>query len=125
MELSKMKSNLKMNDLYFSSCSVERECKVKNGECKADLQRDITKTDAHEYDVELKLSVQKSELSVLIVAKAHFEYDAETYEMEEKIVKTNTVAIMFPFIRSQVTLLTTQPGMNPIVLPPINTTKFE
>ena len=45
--------------------------------------------------------------------------------MEENIVKTNTVAIMFPFIRSQVTLLTTQPGMTPIVLPPINTTKFE
>ncbi len=54
-----------------------------------------------------------------IIAKAHFEYEAETYEMEENIVKTNTVAIMFPFIRSQVTLLTTQPGMTPIVLPPI------
>ena len=81
-----MKSNLKMNNLYFSSCSVERACKVENGECKADLQRNITKTDEHEYDVEL---------------------------------------IMFPFIRSQVTLLTTQPGMTPIVLPPINTTKFE
>ena len=107
MNLSKMKSNLKMNNLYFSSCSVERACKVENGECKADLQRNITKTDEHEYDVELVLSVQKSDLS------------------EENIVKTNTVAIMFPFIRSQVTLLTTQPGMTPIVLPPINTTKFE
>jgi preprotein translocase subunit SecB len=32
---------------------------------------------------------------------------------------------MFPFIRSQVTLLTTQPGMTPIVLPPINTAKYE
>lgn len=39
MNLSKMKSNLKMNNLYFSSCSVERACKVENGECKADLQR--------------------------------------------------------------------------------------
>ena len=39
MNLSKMKSNLKMNNLYFSSCSVERACKVENGECKADLHR--------------------------------------------------------------------------------------
>ena len=60
-----------------------------------------------------------------IIAEAHFTYEAETYEMEENIIKNNTVAIMFPFIRSQVTLLTTQPGMTPIVLPPINTTKFE
>lgn len=36
MELSEMKSNLKMKNLYFSSCSVERACKVENGECKAD-----------------------------------------------------------------------------------------
>lgn len=72
----------------------------------------------------MELSKMKSDLSVSVIAKAHFEYVAESYEMEENIVKTNTVAIMFPFIRSQVTLLTTQPGMTPIVLPPINTTKF-
>lgn len=124
MELSKMKSNLKMSDLYFSSCSVERECKVGKGECRADLQRNITKTDEHEYNVELNLSVQKSDLSVSVVARAHFEYEADDYELEESIIKSNTVAIMFPFIRSQVTLLTTQPGMTPIVLPPINATKF-
>ena len=116
---------MKKCNLYFSSCSVKRECKVENGECKADLQRNITKVDAHEYDVELQLSVKKSDLLVSIVAKAHFIYDAETFELEENIVKTNTVAIIFPFIRSQVTLLTTQPGMTSIVLPPINTTKFE
>lgn len=125
MELTKMKSNLQMNNLYFSSCSVERAYKVKNGECKADLQRNIIKTDEHEYDIKLELSVLKSDLSVSIIAEAHFTYEAETYEMEENIIKNNTVAIMFPFIRSQVTLLTTQPGMTPIVLPPINTTKFE
>lgn len=67
----------------------------------------------------------KSDLSVSIIANAHFEYETETYEKEESIIKANTVAIMFLFIRSQVTLLTTQPGMTPIVLPAINTTKFE
>lgn len=98
---------------------------MENGDCKADLQRNITKTDEHEYDIELKLLVNKSDLLVVVITKAHFVYEEETYEKEESIIKTNTVAIMFPFIRSQVTLLTTQPGMTPIVLPPINTTKFE
>lgn len=124
MEINEMKSNLKMSDLYFSSCSIERACNVENGEYKADLQRNITQTDEHQYDIELKLVVRKTDLVVSIVAKAHFEYEADEYEMEDSIVKTNTVAIMFPFIRSQVTLLTTQPGMTPIVLPAINTTKF-
>lgn len=124
MELNNMKSNLKMNDFYFSSCSVERACRVENGECQADLQRNISKSKDHEYDVELTLLIRKSDLSVSVVAKAHFEYEADDYEKEDSIIKTNTVAIMFPFIRSQVTLLTTQPGMTPIVLPPINTTKL-
>ncbi len=125
MEINKMKSNLKMTDLYFSHCSVERACNIQNGEYNADLKRNITQIKDHQYSVELELAVQKEDLSVLVVAKANFEYVANKYdEMEESIVKSNTVAIMFPYIRSQVTLLTTQPGMTPIVLPPINTTKF-
>lgn len=125
MEINKMTSNLKMSDLYFSYCSVERACKIQNGECNADLKRNITKIKEHQYNVELELAVRKEDLSVLVVAKANFEYVADEYDkMEESIIKSNTVAIMFPYIRSQVTLLTTQPGMIPIVLPPINTTKF-
>ena len=38
----------------------------------------------------------------------------------EHLIKVNTVAIIFPFIRSQVSLLTTQPGITPIMIPPIN-----
>ena len=38
----------------------------------------------------------------------------------ERILKANTVAIMFPYIRSQISLLTTQPGLHPVMLPPMN-----
>lgn len=43
--------------------------------------------------------------------------DEATYD---QLIKANTVAIIFPFIRSQVSLLTTQPGMMPVIIPPIN-----
>ena len=43
--------------------------------------------------------------------------DETTYD---HLIKANTVAIIFPFIRSQISLLTSQPGMMPIMLPPIN-----
>ena len=69
MELNKMRSDLKMDNLYFRSCSVEREREVKNGECKANLQRKIIKICEHEYNVELHLSVQKSDLSISIIAE--------------------------------------------------------
>ena len=59
------------------------------------------------------------------VANAKFLFEADSYEREKTIIEKNTIAIMFPFVRSQVSLLTTQPNMVPIVLPPINTAKFE
>ena len=34
--------------------------------------------------------------------------------------KKNTVAILFPYVRSAFTLLTAQPGMEPVVLPALN-----
>ena len=38
----------------------------------------------------------------------------------ETILKKNTVAILFPYVRSAFTLLTAQPGMEPVVLPALN-----
>lgn len=125
MNINDMKSNLKMSNLYFSKCLVEHGSSISSGEYSADLQKSITKKAEHTYEVELKLSLEKEDLKLLVVANACFIYEAETYEREEVVVNTNTIAIMFPFIRSQVSLLTTQPGMTPIVLPPINTSKFK
>lgn len=34
--------------------------------------------------------------------------------------KKNMIAIMFPYIRSYISIITTQPGMDPIVLPAMN-----
>ena len=36
------------------------------------------------------------------------------------MLEKNTLAIMFPYLRSYISIITTQPGMNPIVLPAMN-----
>lgn len=125
MEIDELKSDLRMSNLYFKECSVKRAETIAGGEFKAEIKKNIEKADEHTYVVELTLMIEKEDLNVLVVAEAHFTYEARNYEREESIINANTVAIMFPFIRSQVSLLTTQPGMTPIVLPPINTTKFK
>ncbi|MDO4487154.1 MAG: protein-export chaperone SecB [Bacillota bacterium] len=124
MEISKMKSNLIMDKLYFSKCSIERLENVGSGELNADLQRRIKPCGKHVFEVELDLTINKEDINLQVIAKATFTFESDDYSMEEDLIKTNTVAIMFPFIRSQVTLLTTQPEMTPIVLPPINTAKY-
>lgn len=125
MDIKQMQSALKMRDFYFSECIVERELAISDGEYEANIEKEITQVAEHEYAVRLVLTIRNDCLRIKVTANAVFLYDSSDYEKEEKIIKSNTVAIMFPFIRSQVSLLTTQPGMSPIVLPPINTAKFE
>lgn len=124
MDIKEITSDLKMSNLYFSECRIVRACNVSNGECKANLEKYVEKIQEHIYNVKLVLNITKKDLSLSVEAIADFEINHIDDTVEESIINTNTVAIMFPFLRSQVTLLTSQPGMTPIVLPPINTAKF-
>jgi len=98
---------------------------IKNGELNADIKKGIIPIGNHEYNVILTTKIEKDDMNIELVAEAQFLYESEDHSREESIINTNTVAIMFPFIRSQVTLLTSQPGMAPIILPPINTQKLK
>ena len=126
MDINKMKSELKMDNFHFVECSITRKSVIENGPLSFDLHKEINELEDGNYSVILTLTIEKekADLAVKVVASAMFRMDNDDVELVRSIMETNTVAIMFPFIRSQVSLLTTQPGMTPIVLPPINTAKF-
>ncbi len=125
MNINQVKSNLKMNNFYFSNYSFERQSVIEDGEYNIDLEKSITKVEEHIYNVSLKTTINKTDMKLEIISNAQFIYEAEEYSKEKSIIDTNTVAIMFPFVRSQVTLMTSQPGMTPVVLPTINTAKLK
>ncbi|MBR7016389.1 MAG: protein-export chaperone SecB [Lachnospiraceae bacterium] len=124
MNINDIKSNLQMRNFYFRRYSFFREPVISDGEYHIDLQKHIEPKRKHEYKVILVTIIEKEDLHLELEAQAEFLYEAEDYSREDAIINANTVAIMFPLIRSQVTLLTSQPGMAPIVLPPINTQKL-
>ncbi len=66
----------------------------------------------------LKVTISDEEELVFVdvTGRAVFSTEQKKNDMLEK----NTLAIMFPYIRSYVSIITTQPGMNPIVLPAMN-----
>ena len=39
---------------------------------------------------------------------------------ENTFLQKNAIAVMFPYLRSQITLLTSQPGMTPLIIPILN-----
>lgn len=124
MNIDKMKSNLQMNTFFFRECTFLREQEIRDGKLNIDVSKKIEKLANHKYNVSVITSIIKEDLRINVNAETVFTYDSDDYNNEETVINTNTVAIMFPFIRSQVTLMTSQPGMTPIVLPPINTQKL-
>ena len=123
MDIKDMRSSLQMKDFYFSRFSFARDKVIKDGELNVDLQKNIISKGDHEYNIILTTTIEKDDMNIELVAEAQFLYESDDYSKE--VINTNTVAIMFPFIRSQVTLLTSQPGMVPIILPAINTHKLK
>lgn len=41
-------------------------------------------------------------------------------ETKKTLIHKNSVAIMMPYVRSELTLLTSQPDVEPVVMPPLN-----
>ena len=94
------------------------EDSLENLEQKVGVSHDVERLSEREYKITLELNVADPEekLSVFVKGMAIF----ETKQENQMLIERNTLAIMFPYFRSYVSTLTTQPGMTPIVLPAMN-----
>ena len=92
------------------------EDSLENVELRVNVAHNIEQLSEVEYKITLELSVADPEgkLSVFVKGMAVFETE------NKMLIERNTIAIMFPYFRSYVSTLTTQPGMTPIVLPAMN-----
>lgn len=91
---------------------------LENLELKVGVSHDVERLSEREYKITLELNVADPEekLSVFVKGMAIF----ETKQENQMLIERNTLAIMFPYFRSYVSTLTTQPGITPIVLPAMN-----
>ena len=94
------------------------EDSLENVELRVNVAHNIEQLSEVEYKITLELSVADPEgkLSVFVKGMAVFETEQEN----KMLIERNIIAIMFPYFRSYVSTLTTQPGMTPIVLPAMN-----
>lgn len=82
------------------------------------VEHNVEKVEEDEYEITLNTSVfdENENIYVSVKGKAIF----RTQQKNMDILEKNTIAIMFPYIRSYISIITTQPGMAPIVLPAMN-----
>ncbi len=89
----------------------------------SDIEKSIEVIDEDVYKCSLILNMtdDNNEAYLQVTISGIFELKAEIQEdLKKMVIAKNTLAILFPYLRSQVTLLTAQPDVTPVVLPPIN-----
>lgn len=112
-------SPLVLKNIMITEGTFKRsEDSLENVELQVNVSHNVNQISDREYKIILELSVAdpQGKLSVFVKGMAIFETEQKT----RTLIERNTLAIMFPYFRSYVSTLTTQPGMMPIVLPAMN-----
>ena len=113
-------SVLKLKRIYFKELNFSREDVEKSN---IDVEVEKNQSTDNEYEITLNLSIANSEekYTVNVSIVGVFEFSENADEVTKNIIiEKNTISILFPYVRSQVTLLTSQPDIKPMMIPPLN-----
>ena len=116
-------SKLQINHIVYDELSFKRtgfQQQKEDQNIKFNVQFDVKKVDAGKYRVSLGFIANSEQEYTVEVKMSAFCTIDEDFELKDEILQKNVIAILFPYIRSELTLLTSQPEMTPIVLPALN-----
>lgn len=113
---------LKMKNLYFSFIDFKSNGVVIGDSGTADVcYKEEHKIDDRNISISLFCRVEVKEAFSLEMCLVG---DFEVSNIDNNRVIPNAIAIMFPYLRAEVSLVTSQPGIPSISLKPININAF-
>lgn len=122
-------SVLKLNDLVFDKIEFKRHGFQNDKEIELKVQSNISQMQGAEiYRITLIMNGNKpDEYSFEISLTGFFTIEDSqeiTQRSKDDLISKNAIAILMPYLRSEVSLLTAQPGMECVVLPAFNINKL-
>ena len=129
MSTDQMKSVLNLEALSFEEINYSRNLNAATeSEYEMNFNRNITASeDKTHFRVALTANIwSKNErtITLKVTLVGFFKCDIDDEALKTSLVYNNAIAILFPYLRSQISLVTTQPDMLPITLPPMNIVKM-
>lgn len=116
---TKYNSPLLLNKIEIIESTFRKKDEDIDGlELGVQVERKINNLSDDSFEVLLETTVSDEQEIIYVNVKGRGIFSTKQENMD--IIEKNTIAIMFPYIRSYISMITTQPGMNPIVLPPMN-----
>lgn len=126
--MSNIECKLQMLDLYFSKFDFIQDRDKKNEDSEYNISININYAINSKDESRIKITIDtivKNKVESILInlqTVGIFKMDKNDIDTDvyDHLIKVNTVAIMLPYIRSQISLITTQPGISPIMIPPVN-----
>ena len=115
-------SILRMEHIVFDEISFVRKG-FRNENSKRislNVSSSIEPIEENSSRVTVKLSADKENEYTASISISGFCSIEENSELGKELIEKNAVAILFPYLRSELSLLTAQPETDPIVLPVMN-----
>lgn len=121
-------SILTLQKMVFDRIEFDRKGFRNAEKLKFDLQVQIGLGEKDVYKVTLVLNgTKQGEYDIVISLSGFFKIEQQE-ELEDRVVQglisKNAVAILMPYLRSELTLLTAQPDTDSVVLPTFNINKM-
>jgi len=121
------RSGLRLDYLYFKDIKCSRKSRIEKTELNINYKiNQQVKNDVAKVEIVTEIVAQDNSINVQVTTFGQFtlvdgnnEYDENT---KKDMLRLSTVAIMMPYIRSQVSIITTQPDLTPILLQPVDVT---
>jgi len=121
-------SVLKLKAIVFDKIEFQRKGFKNNNNPSFTINVQIGRNKEDDYKVTLTINADKEDeyfLSISLSGFFNIEDDKNIdSSLKRDLINKNAVAILMPYLRSEVTLLTSQPEMDSIVLPPFNINKL-
>lgn len=123
-----LNSVLTLQKMVFDRIVFDRKGFKNTNELKFELQVQIGLDENDTYKVTLVLNATKQdEYDIVISLSGFFQVEGQEKlddKMVQNLINKNAVAILMPYLRSELTLLTAQPDTDNVVLPPFNINKM-
>lgn len=127
-KMGNFNSSLILQKMVFDRIEFDRKGFRNTEEIKFELQVQIGFSEDNTYKVTLVLNGTKPEEYNIVISLSGFFNVEGQEELEDKtvqdLINKNAVAILMPYLRSELTLLTAQPDTDSVVLPPFNINKM-
>ena len=126
--MENFESSLILQHMVFDKIEFQRKGFKNNNDLKMGFQIQIGIDENKVYKVTLILTGEKEEEYSLCISLSGFftirEVETIDKELADALINKNAVAILMPYIRSELSLLTAQPDTESVVLPPFNIAKM-